>query len=217
MSQRFEISFMFHGELAQFQFLGETNLADEIRNALTSDLGPVDPMNKGDIQVYPVDCHPGSVSEIMDILDDNAEIDEECEATASRIQALRAMGDAIDEAAEQQDSQAWLLEFIWDVGGGDDNPFSQAFNVAQGQDAQAHAFIDALTEFLEGEGIAYEISCGPEQGKHDILPVAEAVNATIEVLKEQQVAAPRLTAIAQSYALEEDTPAAGAPRRRAGL
>lgn len=215
--QRFEISFLLHDDFSQFQFMGSSALADEIRDALEADLEPVNLTDKGDIQVYCVDCDPGSAMELLTVILENSCLDEDCEETNAQIQAMKAMAERIDEAPGNGNPQPWLMEFIWDNGGGDDNAFSQAFCVSEDQQATATAFVDQLTDFMEEEGIAYDISGAPEQNKHELMTPAAAVQATIAVLAQHKLPAERLGAIAQSHQLAQDTPAATARARRSGL
>ena len=220
-SSRYEISFLLDDELCQHQFIGEQSVAEEIRLALEADLKAIDFTRKGDIQVYDAgSAEAGGAEELVETILNAACVDDEDEDIQAKIKALHALAAEVDARAQATAADkrvAYLAEFIWNNGGGDDNPFSQAFQVGARGKKTANGFIQALNDVLEDGDIAYDFSCAPEDGKHEVLSIPDALQATIDTLAQAGVAAPRLEQLRQAHQLDATVTTPSTPRRRRTL
>ena len=166
----YEISFIFDDRRCQFPFLGTDEQAQAIHAALEADFSKVsvaltDDTPAGEVarqvadisnlQVYPPLGDPSSAEEILDVIEQECMDSEDDEP--GRFARLRAMASAIDESARAAAAtETCTMEFVWDVGGGDDNAYSSSF-LAASDDDQPEAFEELLTSFLEDAGYAYDI------------------------------------------------------------
>lgn len=211
--EQYEISFMLDG-LHQFRFQGHHEQARAIRQAMIQD-SKASSVDVGDIQVYPVGgSHKGGAQELVDDLVSALWLSEEDQAEQG-IEALLGLARQVDSQAREISDQSHLVEFVWNNGGGDDNPFGQSFQVNSQHAETAEQFSDALEAWLVDHDHGYDYSCGAETDKHPLLSLEDAVEATIEVFEDKAIATSQLSTFMDARKLDDATPLAQArkPRR----
>lgn len=219
MTQRYEISFLLDKELHQFQFMADPTIAREIQAALDDDMSSLDFGRAGDIQVYEIgDCGTSAMALVDTIL--NASSIEDDISLESMISELKRLAEEVDNQAGNANAPlaiAYLAEFVWNNGGGDDNAFAQSFSVQPGEEATAAKFIALLSDVIDQSDVAYDFSCGPQDGKHELLDIAGAIAGAIEIIQGKEIPTPRLDALRQAHALADDTPQPASIRPRHSL
>lgn len=145
-------------------------------SAANSDLigGNISGLSFIELPARSTDQSSGDVDELVSILKDNIEADDEQDSPWPGIDAL---AEAVSkEVKESQVAQEICVEFIWDVGGGDDNIFTQSFQgVPNGKATQE--FIDAMEKLGEETGGYYDfITYNPTSGHVQDIGIDELVD-----------------------------------------
>lgn len=178
--------------------------AKAVDQAIELDLGEEDDIS--DIQVYLIseELHGGSAEEIIDIIKSNEDIEE-----PDAFNALMALAQTVDIKAGEKNAtlEHVLVEFIWDIGGGDDNAFAQSMTVNKNESGLNAKFFDALGDYLD-LGVAYDFSVITQDGYDDMKNTMEdALSSTIEMIEDIFEKVPgRIQSILDSLKLEKQTP-----------
>lgn len=205
----YEISFVGNENLHQFRTRMDKATSEKLYTAI--DKGR-DYQVISDVQVYPISEEPdeSAAIELVDILDD-ANYDED---EKDNLASLRILAEKVDLAAEKPgaEKETYLVEYVWDNGGGDDNAFSQGVCVNKKARKANKAFFDALEIYLDDK--TYDLSYTPASNLKDLeMSFTDALEATREVLEELGHPLKRLDVILQAAQLEQDTPAVTRKRR----
>lgn len=167
-----------------------------------------------DWQVRPLtQSEPGSAVHLVDTIVEALALDEEEDAQIEALMTKAKANDAL--AGASGNTVGHVVDFVWDNGGGDDNCFTQAFLSAshdEGSRASA-AFVDALEDWLDNEGHAYDFTFGPVQTSGPEQPMAEAVQELADELADNEDPSSLATSWAQ-HLRQAVTDTSPAPARR---
>jgi hypothetical protein len=208
MQALYEISFVGGDGLHQFRTRMDEDTSNRLQKAIYTD---TDRLAVSDVQVYLIseDANETSACEMVQILEDNTFDNEQA------LPALRKLAEKVDQSAQKPGAQKeiFLIEYVWDNGGGDDNAFAQNVCVNKKSRATNQAFFDALEAYLEYRSydfVATPLSMVAERE----LSFREALEGTRDALISLGQPTTRFNAIWEAMELQEKT--APAPRRRTG-
>lgn len=176
--QWFELTFLIDGKLDRVAFLSPSPSSQaDIGRALDEaiqrfvDLAPGQSHGLSLLPLSSSDPVRGSAQELLQTL--SSAVSWEEDGGSPVWDQLQALAQAIDSQAQNSAStDSLLVEFVWDNGGGDDNPFGDGFVFAKDKEeqrTQAHAFVEALEQWGEGEGFWYDftVSHGSSVDPHE--------------------------------------------------
>lgn len=152
---------------ALFSKLETVRLADLLAGRDTVQDWQVRPLSKEE---------PGSAAHLLETITEEVFMDDADEL--AKVAALKTLAEANDALAGIGPTGAGhVVDFAWDNGGGDDNCFTQSYQVASGEAGEraSEAFADALEDWLVSEGHGYDFSIGPVQTARSEQSMAEAI------------------------------------------
>lgn len=213
----YEISFLLDG-LRQFRFHGSEEHAKAISEAMHAD-SDAGPGHVGDIQVYPVGgVSAGGAEDLLDNITSAIGLDDFDDEDKEGIDRVRDLARKVDKACDEgSNGRDYLVEFIWNNGGGDDNPYAEGFRGDADNYQASLDFADALGQWLDDHGHAYDFTWGIESEQHPQMDVEDAIEATIDAFKEGGIAPTQLSTLMAARDLEASTPAVRAPKPRRNL
>ena len=188
-----EISLQLDNHMLRFNFLATLAQGEAIQavfHRLFGD-GLQDPL------VFAVDPDPDCATALLDcVLKEVASAEDEDTD-------LRAMATSIDAAvARGGPMRALTVEYIWDNGGGEDNPFCQSFLAPHDAEAEAMAFTDRLFAAIGDAIYDEQIMIGTE-GRHPDRIEGAIRNAATALLPPRDGCGPGSKGAADWQAIDE--------------
>jgi hypothetical protein len=160
----YQISFILEGHRYQQDVRMDASTADALRSRLD---GKASRMDLQDLQVYSLNESKdrfdafsaldllATITEAVNV--DLSAIDEDEEPG---LEDLRLLADALSASTESADANSLVatqVDFTWDNGGGDDNAFTDGYASPASMVSQREAFEEALSDWLEASGHAYDV------------------------------------------------------------
>ena len=197
---RYEFSFMHDDAIQKFVFQSNDPNIEAVRKKVNACRGASDLQQ---MQFIPVDGITGKATELMDSLTEALECYlEEGDEASKAAKALRVRAETLDERAQAAKRLMPLeIEFIWDNGGDDDNPFQDGF-LAASKDPEATQWMLDVGTWLDDNSFGYDVAVRQLRAIKTLPLAAEALGRALEFIKKHEPKATQLAATLQWAVLE---------------